>query len=333
MGSVENGSLVHRVMGVSPSLLQGSVVEKLLAMRSDFCRFNEARGGRTAVWYSAGWFLQWHEGSAQAVEAAWQASQTFRWLGAHRLVHRSQGARGLAETLHIATIHSRETATDVARRIHRVGRQHDLGWSAEPGEIWRQLTAPCLLAGKDAMAAVARENVLAVTSEYSGSVELVRAIAERPRGDVVYQRFAGGELSGADVGAAYVDLPHDGQVTRVQALSRGALDNAMVRASLQQAQCVVLLLGNRAPSAARLAGAIVDLLAEQDVWPAIRLVGACAATCEAAVQVLGALPQLDVAIRFCDAPGRAPVDAVLEAVGNVRRGASAFLPARVGDLY
>ncbi|MCG2592900.1 hypothetical protein LZ009_08915 [Ramlibacter sp. XY19] len=324
---------MHRLMGVSPSLLQGSVVEKLLAMRADFCRFNEARGCRTAVWYSAGWFLEWHEGSAEAVEQAWKASQTFRWLGKHRMVHQSQGPRGLAETLHIATVHSRETPNDVARRIHSVGRQHELGWAAEPAEIWRQLTAPCLLAGKDAMAAVARENVFAVTSETTGSVELVRAIAEQYRGDVVYQRFAGGDLTGPDVGAAYVDLPHDGQVTRVQALSRGALDNSMVRMSLQQAQCLVLLLGNRGNAAARLAQSIVDLLAEQDVWPAVRLVGACAATCESAVQALAALPQLDVAVRFIDKSHRAPVDAVLEAMSNVSRGTSSFVPARVDTPY
>lgn len=333
MESVENGELVHRLMAVSPSLLQGSVVEKLLSMRGDFCRFNEPRGGRTAVWYSSGWFLQWHEGTAETVEQAWEASQTFRWLGAHRVVHRSQGPSGLAETLHISTVDSRETPAGVARRIHSVGRQHDLGWAAEPTEIWRQLTAPCLLAGKDAVTAMARENVFAVSSEYIGSVELVRAVAEQQRAAVVYQRFASGGLAGPDVGAAYVDLPHDGQVTRVQALSRGALDNLMVRMSMQQAQCVVLLLGNRAQSAARLAHAIVDLLAEQDVWPAVRLVGSCAATCAAAAQVLSALPQLDVAIRFSDSPGRAPVESVLEALGNVRRGASTFVPSRVGDLY
>jgi len=334
MASLGQANTVYRLMGVSPCLVKGSVVEKLLAKRAEFCGFNAPRGGRTAVWYSSGWFLQWHEGTAETVEAAWQASQAFRWHGAHRLLHRSQGPRGLVEPLHLSTVHSRETPADVARRINSIGRQHELGWSAEPAEIWRQLTAPCLLSGKDAMAAVARENVFAVTSEYTESVDLVRAIAEQHRGDVIYQRFAGGELSGPDVGAAYVDVSHEGQVTRVQALSRGALDNATVRMSMQQAQCLVLLLGNRAHAAERLAHSVVDLLAEQDVWPAVRLVGNCVATCESAVQVLAAaLPQLDVAVRFVDTRGRAPVEAVLEAVGDVRRGASVFVPSRVGDLY
>ena len=333
MASPGKMDTVHRLMGVSPCLVRGSVVEKLLARRGDFCNFNAPRGGRTAIWYSSGWFLQWHEGTEAAVEDAWRASQAFRWQGAHRLLHRSQGPRGLAEPLHLATVHSRETPTDVARRIYSIGRQHELGWSAEPAEIWRQLSAPCLLAAKDAVAAVARDNVVAVTSEFTESVDLVRAIAEQQRGDVVYQRFAGSDLFAADVGAAYVDLAHGGQVTRVQALSRRALDNTMVRMSLQQAQCLVLLLGNRAHAAVRLAAAVVDLLAELDVWPAVRLVGSDAEACESAAQVLAALPELDVAIRYADTGGRAPVAAVLETIGHVRRGASAFVPARVGDLY
>lgn len=324
---------VHRLMGVSPCLVKGSVVDKLLAKRAEFCGFNTPRGGRTAVWYSAGWFLQWHEGSAETVAAAWQASQAFRWHGAHRLLHRSHGPRALLEPVHLSTVYSREAPGDVARRINSIVRQHELGWSAEPTEIWRQLTAPCLLPGKDALAAVTRDNVFAVTSEYTESVDLVRAIAEHHQAQVVYQRFAGSDLSAPDVGAAYVDLSHGGQVTRVQALSRGALDNTMVRSSLQQAQCLVLLLGNRAHAAERLAHSVIDLLAEQDVWPAVRLVGNCASTCESAVQVLAALPQLDVAIRFADPSGRSPMEAVLDAVTDVRRGTSAFLPSRVKDLY
>jgi hypothetical protein len=322
---------VERLMGVSPCLIRGSVVEKLLALRADFCGYNLARGSRSAIWYSSGWFLQWHEGPLAAVEEAWLTSQRYGWQGKHMLLHRSQGPHGLVDPLHLSTVHSRETPAEVARRIGSVVRQHELGWPAEPAEIWRQLTAPCLLAGADAMASVARENVVAVTSEYTESVDLVRAIAEQHRSELIYQRFADGGLAGVDAGAAYVDVAHGSQMTRVQALSRRALANSMVRLSLQQTQCVVLLLGSRASSAERLATSVADLLAGMEVWPAVRLVGSCAEACEAAARVLGQLEGLDVGVRFADTGGRAPVQAVLEVIGQLRRH-SAFVASGLADL-
>jgi len=319
-------------MGVSPSLFNGSVVEKLLELRATICSFNASRGVRTAVWYSSGWFLQWHEGPAAAVEEAWLASQSFRWQGAHRVLHRSQGPHGLVDALHLSTVHSRETPNDVARRIYSIGRQHELGWSAEPAEIWRQLTAPCLLDGKDAMAAVARDNVFAVTSEFTQSVDLVRAIADKHRSQVVYQRFADGSMLGGDVGAAYVDVVEGGKVARVQALSRRALDNNMVRMSLQQMQCIVLLLGNRPQAAVKLANAVADLLAELDVWPAVRLVGSCPETCDAAAEtLLACLPTVDLGMRQPDVSGHAPVQAVLDVIADLRRRPTPLARDRVLD--
>ena len=115
MASNGNVGTVHRLMGVSHSLLHGSVVEKLLEMRAGICSFNAARGVRTAVWYSSGWLLQWHEGPSAAVEEAWLASQSLDWQGAHRLLHRSQGPRVLADALHLSTVHSRELPLEPSR--------------------------------------------------------------------------------------------------------------------------------------------------------------------------------------------------------------------------
>ena len=80
---------------------------------------------------------------------------------------------------------------------------------------------------------------------------------------------------------------------------------------------------------ARLATAVADLLAELHVWPAVRLVGSSAEACHAAAEALAALPQLDVGVRLAPARGSAPVDAVLEVIGDLR-GASALTRA---DLY
>ena len=81
------------------------------------------------------------------------------------------------------------------------------------------------------------------------------------------------ELAGLleDAGAAYADLPGDGYTTRVQALSRRALGNSLVRLSLQQMQRIVLLLGTRARSAENLLAAVSALIATSPTLPQVHL--------------------------------------------------------------
>ena len=314
---------VHRLMGVSVCRMHGSVVEQLLAMRAEICRFNAQRGLRTAIWYSSGWFLQWHEGSAAAVEEAWRASHSHAGHSGHKLIHRSHGAAGLAGRLHLSTAHNRDTPEDVARRIHHIERQHELGWSANPIEVWQQLSAPCLLREVDAMAAIARGNVVAVTSEFTQSVDLVKAVAEHEQADITYQRFADGDLRSGDIGAAYVDVSDRGRMTRLQALSRRALGNAMVVRSLQHMECLVLLLGDRPEAAERLAMAVSPLLAAMEVLPVVRLVGPSRYACQLAAHALEQLPGLDISARKAGTPGRSLVGALLGVIGELQKRAPA----------
>jgi hypothetical protein len=89
-------------------------------------------------------------------------------------------------------------------------------------------------------------------------------------------------------------------------------------------QCLVLLLGSREHAAIRLATAVADLLAELDVWPAVRLVGSHPEACQAAEQtLLACLPGLDLGLRQPEAAGRAPVQAMRDVIAEMRRPSAA----------
>ena len=65
-----------RFLAASIARMPGSVIEQLLAMRRAIAPFNTARGLRTVLLYTGGWFVQWHEGPTEAVERTWQISLT-----------------------------------------------------------------------------------------------------------------------------------------------------------------------------------------------------------------------------------------------------------------
>jgi hypothetical protein len=106
MSWVRAAPTVHRLMAVSRARLPGSVVEQLLALRQEISRFNAKRGLNTAIFYSAGWILQWLEGPEASVQEAWMASQAHPAHEHHRMIHRSVGPATLDQRLHIASLHS-----------------------------------------------------------------------------------------------------------------------------------------------------------------------------------------------------------------------------------
>jgi hypothetical protein len=328
MPGTQDEGRTHRLMGASVCRMPGSVVEQLLGLRAAISHFNARRGLRTALLYSNGWFVQWHEGPRDAVEEMWSLAQAHPGNAHARIVHRSDGPATLPRPLHIASLHSRDKASDVARRIYAIERERELGWTAEPGEIWQALSAPCLIEGADVMAAVARSHVVAVTSEFNESVDLVKAVAERSRAPVSYQRFADGDPRMPDIGAAFVDTVNDGQVTRLQALSRRALEDGMVQLSLRRMHCLVLLLGNRPRPTTRLAATTAALLAAMPHRPPVRLVGPCLETCDEVAQALGAVPGLNIASIRAGVPGRQRADAVLDMLSD----GSCTMPAELDLL-
>ena len=278
---------VVRVICASVSLINGSVMEELLAMREQVSAFNVAVGVRSALLHSSGWFFQWYEGSEAGVDKALRVAQADQRHGRMRMLHRSVGPATLDEALQIATTHSSEKPTDVARRLFRLKQQQALEGPVQPHELWMQLVAPPGRVGSDrSESSLVQRHVVAVTSGNSGAVDLVRSIGQRTGAPVTYQRFASGAPKAADVGAVYVDLPGSMHVMRLQALSRRSLSHPVVRLMLRDVQCVLLLLGDRVDSTRALADDVGSLLQRLALRPSLRLAGICPGNAGAARQCL-----------------------------------------------
>ncbi|MES2633482.1 MAG: hypothetical protein V4669_10955 [Pseudomonadota bacterium] len=285
---------VHRVMIASVTRVAGSAVDELLALRPWLVKFNGARGLRSAILHAGGWFVQWHEGSAEAVEQGIARAEALTGHRHSRIVHRSVGAAVLSETLNIAALSNGDKATTMARRIYRIEREALLGHAMEPLEIWRSLIAPCRKDESSPLAPSSRRHVLAVTSGANESTDLVRSLALRYGVPVSYQRFAAGDRRAADAGAAFTDLPSPDAGTRVHSLSRGALLNTMCRLSFANMQAMVLLLGERPGAAASLADGVVDMLRATRLRPSVRLIVSCRNTSRVAQESLARLPGLEI---------------------------------------
>lgn len=259
-----------RFIGASIAQMPGSVVEQLLAMRRRIRDFNVARGLRTALLYTGGWFVQWHEGPADAIDLTWAISRSHAGHHHPRAVHRSEGAASLHEPVQIAALVGPDKPTDVARKLFDLDA-YQKKLALEPADIWRRLAAPP--AGRFAGAPSGEHRAIAVVSEYTESVELVKALAERCRVPLNYQRFAGPDPYVADAGAAYVDLGWLGGRTRVQALSRHVLRFGIARQSFSRVDAAVLLANRRADSALALADAVAPFLAAFKPEPAFHVLG------------------------------------------------------------
>src|SRR6185369_15771266 len=299
-----------RLIGASLWSRTGSAVDYLLSLRPELARANDAQGLRCALLHTSGWLVQWIEGPAEAVDQAWATAQKDSALRSPRLLHRSVGESKFTQPVHIATLHGKERATDVARRLHRVEQQAALGGRAEPHEIWEYLSAPSRFDQADAVASVGRRNLVAITSENNESIDLLRTIADQDRSAVTYQRFA---EEGGDVGAAYADVVRGRSITRLQALSRRALSQRLVRLGLSNLQCLVLLLGSRNSPTPNLVESAAALLAEAPC-PLVQVVGTDRDTLEQAANILGQLPGLQVT-QSCIGPSpRDRVEAVMALV-------------------
>ena len=86
------------------------------------------RSVRTALLYSAGWLVQWHEGAHSAVEAEWGArAQVTRVTAMRACCNASRGAASLQDPVQLASLHDADRSTDVARRMHALSREHEEG--------------------------------------------------------------------------------------------------------------------------------------------------------------------------------------------------------------
>jgi hypothetical protein len=283
------GDEVLRVVCASLPLVQGSVMEELLAMRGPVSAFNLAQGVRSAFLYSSGWVFQWHEGPAAGVGKALRITQADPRHGRIRVLHRSLGPATLEQPLQIVTTHGGDKPTDVARRLFRIKQNEVLEGPVRPDELWRELMAPRHAGVATGESLLVQSHVVAVTSGSSAAVDLVRTIGQRLGAPLTYQRFATGEPRSADVGAVYVDLPGPLHVMRLHALSRRSLSHPLVRLLLRDLQCALLLLGDAADASSALAADVCEMLQDLAVRPSLRLAAGASQLALAARQSLQGL--------------------------------------------
>ena len=256
---------VTRVLRASISCVNGSVMEALFECRQRALT-EPVEGLRASLMHTSGWFLLWLEGSDGAVDAVLKRSSKRLRLHAHpRVIHRSRGAGTLREPLTLLSTQWPEAPAEFARRIDAVERAHP---APEPAEMWRRLAEPCALGSGEPPRRVAL-----VAADDMHSIDLVRKLADRYGMPMVYQRFANSDVATRDVGAAYVDLPIEGQPTRLQVVSRRALGHGTVRESLKDVHKLAVLLGSRPATAIELADSVAGLLHAAPRVPHIDLVG------------------------------------------------------------
>lgn len=260
---------VTRVICVSRSLVQGSVMTELFVARNRMCMPEIDLQVRAALLYSGGCFVLWVEGAEDAVQAFVKRAAADPRNERQIVIHRSQGEATLVEPLAVATVQGLDDDRAFERRVRRLQTDQDHGVHYRPADIWRSLVAPCRAMPQDRAVRFPHRHLALVSAEDNGPIDLLRKLAERFESRVCYQRFAGAKPNTTDVGLAYVDL-HDGHgVCRIHLLSRRALGHAMVVQSLQGLGEIVMLMGTRPSAAIELSSAVVECARRMAPAPAL----------------------------------------------------------------
>lgn len=268
-----------RLVGASSWSGTGSPMDHLLGLRKHLLGTAAATGARVAVLHRAQWLLHWIEGAPAVVESIWERIQQLPEQDSARLLLRSVGAPALRTPVHVAAVFLRELPQQVARQIAQLA---DDTAAKEPARVWQEMAAPA--------AVPPCGSVVLASAQVHDGIDLLRHIAQDQGIEVVYQRFAGPDLTQFDSGTAYADFSGEEVcpcTIRVQVLSRLGLRNALVRSGLPPVREVVLLPGVHEGQAERLTEAVLPLLAEHGK-ARVRVVGRSPATLALSGQLLGA---------------------------------------------
>jgi hypothetical protein len=232
---------VARIMYASQASIRHSVYQELEKIRASALKHNEPAGIATALLHQSGWFVQWKEGPAPALQKIMERVAADVRHFDLRIVHRSRGPRLLAGPWSMAIVQCNETPGEMEMRVQQVKQQVDEGLQFSPPAVWRRLSTPMKHAGAmrqqdpDAF-----QRVLVCGANGMGSFDLVRWLGEQHEVDVVHRRFAGAvEL---DVGTDYIDFEQEGRVWRVIAMARHGLHLPLTRAFIPDYSHFVLLL-------------------------------------------------------------------------------------------
>ena len=269
-----------RLVGASSWSGTGSPMDHLLGLRKHLLGTAAATGARVAVLHRAQWLLHWIEGAPAVVDAIWERIQQLPEQESARLLLRNLGAPALRMPVHVAAVFLRESPQHVARQIALVAE--DTAAPKEPARVWQEMAAPAVVPPCG--------SVVVASAQVNDGIDLLRHVAHEQGIEVVYQRFAGPDLTQFDSGTAYADFSGEEAcpcTIRVQVLSRPGLRNALVRSGLPPVREVVLLPGVHEGPAERLTESVLPLLAEHGN-ARVRVVGRAPATLSLAGRLLGA---------------------------------------------
>jgi hypothetical protein len=204
-------------------------------------RHNPPLGVCTALLYQAGWFVQWKEGTRDAIlELMKRVSKDSR----HRnlcSVHSSHGPRLLCGPWSMVVVQSNEEAGQMAERVRCVREDMKLARHHSPTAAWAHLALPAKHLGAAQQSRRSKlHQVLVCSASGTHSFELVQWLAQQHSREVSHRRLSG-EYD-LDVAADIVDFVEGDRPMRVVALARRGLRVPLARALLSDYSHVLLLL-------------------------------------------------------------------------------------------
>lgn len=232
---------VARIMYASRAAIHQSVYREMENIRVSALKHNQPAGIATALLHQSGWFVQWKEGPAAALQAIMdRVARDVRHFDL-RIVHRSRGPRLLSGPWSMAIVHCNETPEDMEQRVLHLKQQVEEGCQFSPAAVWRRLSTPMRHPGAARQQDPdAFQRVLVCAASGMRSFDLVRWLGEHYQAEVVHRRFAG--ATELDVGTDYVDFEREDRVWRVIAMARHGLHLPLTRAFIPDYSHFVLLL-------------------------------------------------------------------------------------------
>ena len=267
---------VTRLVCASQSRIDGSVYTEMERIRGLAVPRNAAGGVHTALLYQSGWFLQWREGPADALQDIMRRVQRDQRHQRLRVVHHSTGHRLLPGRWSMAIVQCNDTPEDFSRRVDSECEVRERGVQKLPAAVWRSLSSPLrashtLVHNKDADF----QRVMVCSAEGDDAFTLVRRLAVHHFQEVVVRRYAG--PSRLDVGTDYVDIEDAGRLLRVIAMARNGVGLGLTRAFLADYSHVVLLFSGDEAHDERLFARVLQACAGVPAVPLMLGLGASAA--------------------------------------------------------
>ena len=244
-------STVERILYASRSLVTGPVYHEMEAIRHSAVRNNRPLHVYTTLLHQSGWFLQWKEGPADALEQLMQRVKPDRRHGGMRVVHRSRGPRLLPDPWSMAIVQIDEPPSAFERRLVLMEVDRQQGYQYSPPAVWRRLSTPLTHPGAQALADTdAFQRVMVCSAHGTDSFDLVRWVAEENAAALVRRRFSG--MSPPDIATDYTDIEHGSGMVRLVAMARNGLMLGLTRALLRDHNHVLLLFSGDATRDAEL---------------------------------------------------------------------------------